>query len=215
MKWRRFIVLWKTRSGRPRRTVVMAPSHEHARKAIPEPVVRRKIRIVPYTPTAARAFAGVRPHALYTVDFAVGRKIDRIVPGTVFQRGAARCITGAGPIRSMKSGQAIPFSVARDVFMSTVAEHGASGATMLPGWGLWLGGREPSFVGQVAWTPRKGHRSMGADARAFQSGMVAACERLACNFSQAEVVARVQRPGKTPLFLRCSPTGAPAPAMRY
>jgi hypothetical protein len=215
MRFRRFIVVWKARSGRQRSTVVVAPSHEHARKALPETVARRQIRIVPYSATAARALGGVRPHRLHTADFAVGRKIDAVAPGLSFQRGGARCTTGAGSIRSMVPGQTIPFSVAREVFMSTVAEHGATGATVLPAWGLWPGGREPSFVGQVSWTPRHGRGSVSTDARAFQSSMVAACQALACNFSQAEVVARIRRPGKAPLFLRCSPTGAPAPPMRY
>jgi hypothetical protein len=49
------------------------------------------------------------------------------------------------------------------------------------------------------------------DPKAFINNMGKLGEALACRLSQKEVLTRISRPGKPPLLLRSTPTGAPKP----
>jgi hypothetical protein len=155
---------------------------------------------------------GVRPHPLYLAEFSVARDVGDVPLGTQFKRnGVVVCDSGAGMRTERKNGRTvIPFSVAREGFIAARVEQVGgknAGGAMLPSWGVWQGGREPSFVAQISWTPN----DREPNPRAFQNNMVGLCERLACRFSQKEVMLRLSRQGKRSLLLRCSPTGARRP----
>lgn len=169
---------------------------------------------------ARGGLGGIRAHALYLAEFSVARDLG-IPQGTKFMKnGRVLCETAAGMrVERMPNNRfVIPFSEARDGFINERAEqvpfrelspgkYEGPGGAMLPAWGVWQGGREPSFVAQIAWTPN----TREPEPRAFQNNMVRLCERLACRFSQKEVMLRLSREGKRALLLRCSPTGAPRP----
>ena len=150
---------------------------------------------------------GVSPSKLAMAEFMIGRGVGYPV-GTYFERRGRRCLTGVGVAGKVK-GETIPFQVLQNEFLSArEAQVGAeaAGATLVPSYGVWKGGREPAVVGQVIWTGT-GERT----SKRFLGNMVRMCEDLACRLSQKEVITKLTMPGRSPVLLRCSPTGAPRP----
>lgn len=160
---------------------------------------------------AASALKGVRSGPLYMAEFVIGRGIG-IPPGEKFGTGAVRCVAGSNVRKFARPGGGlIPYTAARKEFLRTRAEQvggNVTGATLIPAQGAWMGGREPSFVGQVLWT---GATTREKTPRAFARNMAKMCEALACGLSQKEVLLRLWGPGQGPLLHRCTPTGAPKP----
>jgi hypothetical protein len=157
---------------------------------------------------------GITASKLWVAEFMIGRGVG-IPVGTTFEsRGsAARCVTGqpikGRTLQSKRYGELVKFEDVRSTFLNARAEQvGESGAaaSIMPAEGAWMGGREPSVLARVYWTPQQ-----EPSRRQFQNNMLSLCERLACNLSQREVLLRLMRPGKQNLLLRCSPTGARKP----
>lgn len=154
-----------------------------------------------------QSLGAVRAERLHMAEFVIGRDVGHPV-GKTFERAGRSCTTGGAiagrTVKGPEGQEMIPFKVAREEFVNLRIEQvgDKAGATLLPGWGAWMGGRERSYVGQIMWMP-------GAEStpRAFHDNMLKLCERAACMFSQREVLMRLTRP-RGPLLLRCTPPGA-------
>jgi hypothetical protein len=166
-----------------------------------------------------RGLRGVTGDRLVSAEFLIGREIG-YPPDTRF--GSTRgkfCRTGID-IADKLRGTRIPYNAARDSFIKARGAQTRDGqegsatkrkklnvsATLIPTDGVWNYDREPSFIGKIVWTPDQEYTP-----RVFLNNMVRLCEDLACRLSQKQVIALLQRPGRPPLALRCSPSGAVRP----
>jgi hypothetical protein len=153
-----------------------------------------------------RGFRGVSPGRLVSAEFLIGREIG-YPPGTTF--GSTRgkfCRTGID-IADKLRGTRIPYNAARDAFINARgAQVKDVSAALIHTDGVWNREREPSFIGKIVYTP-----DQESTPRGFLNNMVRLCEDLACRLSQKQVIALLQRPGRPPLALRCSPSGAARP----
>lgn len=203
-KENRYVVHWRDGRGRVSKSYVVAAS-----KTLAAQKVKKRAAL------AGVQLGGVRASKLWVAEFMIGRGVGFPL-GTKFQstRGERSCTTGehlVGKTRASRYGELISFEAMRNEFLRARAEQvgeGSTGATIIPAEGVWLGGREPSALARVYWTPWQ-----EKSRRDFQNNMVTLCEKLACRLSQKEVLLRLMRPAKQNLLLRCSPTGAPKPSL--
>jgi hypothetical protein len=199
----RYVVEWRDARGRAHKSYVVAASRTHATKK-----VKKRAEL------AGVALSGVRASKLWVAEFMIGRGVGFPL-GTRFENGGKSCTTGLGikdQVRhSERYGDLITYEGMRNEFLKARAEQvgeGGTGATIIPAEGVWHGGREPSALARVYWTPWQ-----EPSRRQFQNNMVKLCEALACRLSQKEVLLRLMRPAKQNLLLRCSPTGAFKPRL--
>jgi len=162
-------------------------------------------------PRRQPAFAGISAEKpLHMAEFLIGREVG--VQGRAFTDGTRSCAAGL-PLRGkLGDGGVIPFPLARNLFIKARARQIDSksvGATLLPGVGVWRGGHEPAFVGQVVWKPTRHELTP----ERFADNMRAMCENLACTLAQKEILLRLWRPNAPPTVSHCSPVGAPYPIM--
>lgn len=200
MKWRKYIVTWRER-GRVRRTVVHAPSARAAYKHAPYPSSARgsvQIRLGDTSPALPYQMA----------EFFIGRGVGLPI-GTSYSKGARSCRVGRLIEGRVQKGL-VPFSTARAVFLGMRARQvgGDAGATLVPAWGMWKGGREPAMIGKIFWMPGSGGERTPTD---FRRNMSRMCEALACGLAQREVLVRLSQSNGGAEIRRCSPTGAPWP----
>lgn len=152
---------------------------------------------------------------LQMAEFVVGQMPGER-PGTVYAAGdRPACRVGVG-IRTVKG--VIPFKRAKASFLQARSHFlggekiGGAGATTFAAHGSWRdpdSGKvfdEPTFVGQIIWTPSKYEPTPGV----FRSQMKKMCEDVACRLAQKEVLLRLQDGDRTTLT-RCSPRGKVAP----
>jgi hypothetical protein len=199
----RYVVEWRDGRGRAHKSYVVASSQSHATRKVKKRAALAGVQL-----------GGVRASKLWVAEFMIGRGVGFPI-GTRFENGGKSCTTGRGlegKVRqSARYGPLITYEGMRDQFLAARAEQvgeGSTGATIIPAEGVWHGGREPSALARVYWTPWQ-----EKSRREFQNNMVNLCEALACRLSQKEVLLRLMRPAKQNLLLRCSPTGAFKPRL--
>jgi hypothetical protein len=199
----RYVVEWRDARGRAHKSYVVAASRTHAARKVKKRAALAGVQL-----------DGVRASKLWVAEFMIGRGVGFPI-GTRFEHGGKACTTGLGlegQVRhSKRYGDLITYEGMRNEFLRARAEQvgeASTGATIIPAEGVWHGGREPSALARVYWTPWQ-----EPSRREFQNNMVKLCEALACRLSQKEVLLRLMRPAKQNLLLRCSPTGAHKPRL--
>ncbi len=202
----RYVVHWRDARGKIYKSAVIAQSKEHA---------ARKVKKRAQLKGVAMQLGGVRASNLWMAEFTIGRGVGYPID-TEFSHQGRYCKTGqhikGRTTDSKRFGQIVNYDAVRDEFLAARAEQvgsGSTGATIIPAEGVWMGGREPSALARVLWTPWQ-----EPSTRTFQNNMTDLCQQLACRLSQKEVLLRMMRPGKPNLLLRCSPTGARKPTMK-
>jgi hypothetical protein len=199
-RWRKYHITWREK-GRTRSAVISARSAAEARK------------FAPTTSTKIRALGGISPPLpAVLAEFYVGRGVGLPIGEYVSHEGRS-CLIGKPLHRVPEAVQngIISEGHAKGFFMATRIKQlhsdvGSAGGSVMPSWGMYKGGEEPGFKGEIMWTPNK----VEPTPEKFEINMQRMCEVLACGLAQKEVFLRYSSPRGTALR-RCSPTGTPWP----
>lgn len=173
----------------------------------------RPLRLRPRPRGRLAGVGAERP--LHMAEFVIGQMPGEPT-GAIYQAaGRPACRVGMGlKVR----GGVIPFAQAKATFLRARAHFlggekvGGAGATAFEAYGSWRDPKsgkvfdEPTFVGQVIWTP-SAHEPTP---KVFRSAMKKMCEDVACRLAQKEVLLRLHD-GERVTLTRCSPRGKEPP----